>query len=114
MMKEIKAIIQPFMLSKVCEELGRIDGLPGLTVSSVLGWGKTRGVGATDAVHEAGHTFARKAKVELVVPARLAEEVVEAISRAARTGNVGDGKIFVYELSDAVKIRTGEHGEAAI
>jgi len=113
-MKEIKAIIQPFMLSRVCEALGRIEGLPGLTVSTVMGWGKTRAVGARDTVQEAGHTFARKTKVEVVVPSALADEVVDAIAKAAHTGNVGDGKIFIHDLSGVVKIRTGERDEVAI
>jgi len=113
-MKEIKAIIQPFMLSRVCEALGRIEGLPGLTVSNVMGWGKTRAVEAEDTVDEGGHTFARKTKVELVVPSELAEEVVETLAKSAHTGNVGDGKIFIHDLSGVVKIRTGERDEAAI
>jgi len=113
-MKEIKAIIQPFMLDRVCEALQQIDGLPGITVSQVMGWGKARAARAKDTVREAGCTFARKAKIEIVVPSSLASEVVSAIAAAARTGNVGDGKIFVHELSEVVKIRTGERGGGAI
>ena len=113
-MKEIKAIIQPFMLGKVCDALRQIPGLSGITVSQVSGWGRTRAVGATHIVQEAGCTFARKTKVEIVVPSALADEVVAAVSEAAHTGKVGDGKIFVHELDDVVKIRTGEHGEPAI
>lgn len=113
-MKEIKAIIQPFMLNKVCDALRQIPGLPGLTVSQVVGWGKARADQAKDTVQEAGCTFARKTKVEIVVPDALADQVVAAIAQAAHTGNVGDGKIFVRDLSDVVKIRTGERGEGAI
>ena len=113
-MKEIKAIIQPFMLERVCAALREIDGLPGVTVSQVIGWGKSRAADARDAVQEAGHAFARKTKVEVVVPAPLAETVVAAIEDAARTGSVGDGKIFVYDVAEVVKIRTGERGEEAI
>ena len=113
-MKEIKAIIQPFMLAKVCDALRQIPDLPGITVSQVMGWGKARGAHAADTVEEAGCTFARKTKVEVVVPNPLADQVIQAIARSAHTGNVGDGKVFVHELSEVVKIRTGERGEEAI
>ena len=113
-MKEIKAIIQPFMLERVCAALREIEGLPGITVSQVMGWGKTRAADARDTVREDGVEFARKTKVELVVPAALAPKVVAAIETAARTSNIGDGKIFVYEVEEVVKIRTGERGEEAI
>lgn len=113
-MKEIKAIIQPFMLGKVCEALGEIEGLPGLTISQVMGWGRAQAANAADTVEEAGSTFARKTKVEIAVPAALVDQVVNVIVAAARTGNVGDGKIFVHDLVEVVKIRTGERGETAI
>jgi nitrogen regulatory protein P-II 1 len=113
-MKEIKAIIQPFMLEQVCAALREIEGLPGITVSQVMGWGKSRAAGARDTVQEAGVAFARKTKVEVVASAALATKVVAAIEGAARTGNVGDGKIFVYDVEEVVKIRTGERGEEAI
>lgn len=115
-MKEIKAIIQPFMLESVCDALRAIEGLPGLTVSQVMGWGKGQAANVADAVQVAGCgcVFARKTKVEVVVPSHLAGAVVEAIASAARTGNVGDGKIFVHDLAEVVKIRTGERGEGAI
>jgi len=112
-MKEIKAIIQPFMLERVCAALREIEGLPGVTVSQVMGWGKARAVGARDTVHEGGVAFARKTKVELVVPADLAPRVVAAIEGAAHSGNPGDGKIFVYDVEEVVKIRTGERGKEA-
>lgn len=113
-MKEIKAIIQPFMLERVCAVLREIEGLPGITVSQVMGWGKSRAADARDPVQEAGIAFARKTKMEIVVSASLAPRVVAAIEGAARTGNVGDGKIFVYDVEEVVKIRTGERGEEAI
>jgi nitrogen regulatory protein P-II 1 len=113
-MREIKAIIQPFMLGKVCDALSQIDGLPGITVSHVMGWGKARAVGATETSMESGKTFAKKTKLEIVVPEALASTVVKTIAESAHTGNVGDGKIFVYLVSDLVKIRTGESGELAI
>lgn len=113
-MKEIKAIIQPFMLDHVCDALRQIPDLPGITVSQVIGWGKSRAVEAKDTVEKGRSTFARKTKVEVVVPDSLAGQVVAAIEKAAHTGNVGDGKIFVHALLEVVKIRTGERGEAAI
>ena len=113
-MKEIKAIIQPYMLDDVCDALAGIEGLPGLTVSQVLGFGKTRAVGAENVVEESGRAFARKTKLEIVVTDAMVSTVVDAIARAAHTGKPGDGKIFIYEVSDVVQIRTGERGEAAI
>ena len=113
-MREIKAIIQPFMLQHVLDALATIEGLPGVTVSEVLGWGKSRAANVQHPVRESGHAFARKCKVESVVPDILIDQVVEAVVRAARTGKPGDGKVFVHELDDAVKIRSGERGEAAI
>jgi len=113
-MKEIKAIIQPFMLDKVLEALEQLGELPGLTVSQVAGWGKTRAHGAAQTVTEGGHDFAKKTKLEIVVGDDIAPRVVEIIARVARTGQVGDGKIFVYDVADAIKIRTGERGPAAV
>ncbi len=113
-MKEIKAIIQPFMLVHVLDALMRIDQLPGLTISDVKGWGKSRAVGVRRPVREAGHAFARKTKVEVVVTDDMVEQVVGAVVRAARTGKPGDGKVFVYELAEAVKVRSGERGESAV
>lgn len=113
-MREIKAIIQPFMLGKVCDALSQVEDLPGITVSDVIGWGKTRAVDASETAAESGSSFAKKTKLEIVVPEGMAATVVETIAASARTGNVGDGKIFTYQVSDVVKIRTGERGESAI
>jgi nitrogen regulatory protein P-II 1 len=112
--KEIKAIIQPYMLDDVCDALAGIEGLPGLTVSQVLGFGKTRTVGAENVVEESERAFARKTKLEIVVTDAMVSAVVDAIARAAHTGKPGDGKIFIYEVSNVVQIRTGKRGEAAI
>lgn len=112
-MKEIKAIIQPFRLESVCGALQAIGGLPGLTVSQVAGWGKAKGRDEGNVI-EAGHKFAGKTKLEIVVPDDMAQRVVETIANAARTGNIGDGKIFVYTVDDVLKIRTGEQGASAI
>ncbi len=112
-MKEIKAIIQPFMLERVLNALAAIDELPGVTVSSVTGWGKTRAEGASSTVNEGGHRLVKKTKLEIVVPDSLAPRVMKMISTHARTGNVGDGKVFLSEILGAVKIRTGGPAEEA-
>lgn len=113
-MKEIRAVVQPFMVQHVCDALAAIPGLPGLTISDVHGWGKTRGKGARRARMEGGHAFAEKAQIEIVVPDGLVRTVVDAVVKAARTGAEGDGKVFIRTIDDVVKIRTGETGERAI
>lgn len=113
-MKEIKAIIQPFLLSKVVEALKEIEGLPGVTVSDVHGFGRARSVGAPDTVTDGTVEYVKKSKIEVVVPDAIAETVVQTIRAKAHTGNPGDGKIFVYTVDDVVRIRTGERGEAGI
>ena len=113
-MKEIKAIIQPFMLTKVIGVLKERGDFPGITVSEVKGFGKTRAEGAEDAVVEEGILYARKVKLEMVVPDHLVDEVVRLIEGNARTGRPGDGKIFVLPVDQVVRIRTGERGEEAV
>ena len=112
-MNEIKAIIQPFMLDKVLDSLRQIEGLPGVTVSEVRGFGRTRGRAAVEN-DEAAVRYVNKAKIEVVVADALVEPVVHAIQEHARTGNLGDGKIFVYKVAEVIRIRTGERGEPAI
>ncbi len=114
-MKEIKAIIQPFMLSKVINALKELEGLPGVTVdTTVRGFGKGRGADAAHRIVDDFVEYVPKAKLEIVVPDGLADAVVSAIQKAAHTGNPGDGKIFVLAVDDVVKIRTGERGEKGI
>lgn len=114
-MKEIKAIIQPFTLSKVINALKELEGLPGVTVdTSVRGFGKSRGADAAHRIVDDLVEYVPKAKLEIVVPDRLVDAVVSTILKAAHTGNPGDGKIFVYNVQEIVKIRTGESGENAI
>jgi nitrogen regulatory protein P-II 1 len=113
-MKEIKAIIRPFKLSDVLTELLEIEGLPGITVSEVKRYGKSS---SKDVEKELGSgliEYVAKVKIELVVPDALVEKTVSTIQAVARTGNTGDGKIFVVNVDDAVKIRTNERGEAAM
>ncbi|MES1241220.1 MAG: P-II family nitrogen regulator [Acidobacteriota bacterium] len=113
-MKEINAVIQPYMLDNVLLALDAIADLPGLTVSQVLGWGRERGATAQESVREAGHSFARKTKLEIVVADELAPRVVQAIVETARSGRPGDGKIFVSDVEQVVRIRTGERDEEAL
>ena len=113
-MKEIKAIIQPFMLDQVLEALSSIARLPGLTVSEVRGWGKRGVPHASNRASLEGHEFAAMVKVEIVVADELVHSIMNIIARVARTGNIGDGKVFAIEVAEAVKIRTGERGEQAL
>ena len=102
------------MLGDVRHALERRQSLPGVTVSPISGWGKRRARDAEHVIVEGGHRMARKTKIEVVVADEIADAVVAAIANAARTGRVGDGKIFVTTIKEAVQIRTGEHGEDAL
>lgn len=113
-MKEIKAIIQPHMLEKVLAVLRDYKGLPGVTVSEVIGWGKSCADKAPERLMVSGHAFVKKTKLEIVVAADLVEPIVDLIIRAARTGRPGDGKIFIIDVNDSVKIRTGDRGVTAV
>ena len=113
-MKEIKAIIQPAMLSRVIGALKAMADLPGVTVSEVKGFGKSRAADATQKVVEDEVEYSKKVKLEIVVPESRVEDVVQAICANAHTGHAGDGKIFVITVDDVIKIRTGQRGEQAI
>ena len=112
-MKMISAVIKPFKLDDVREALSEI-GVQGITVTEVKGFGRQKG--HTELYRGAEYVvdFLPKVKIELAVPDELAERVIEAIGSAARTGKIGDGKIFVFDLQQAVRIRTGETGPDAI
>ncbi|HZX25078.1 MAG TPA: P-II family nitrogen regulator [Woeseiaceae bacterium] len=112
-MKLITAIIKPFRLDDVRNALAEV-GIQGMTVTEVKGFGRQRG--HTELYRGAEYVvdFLPKAKIEVAVGDDMAERVVEAICDAARTGKVGDGKIFVANLDQVVRIRTGESGEQAI
>ena len=112
-MKKIEAIIKPFKLDEVKEALTGA-GIVGMTVSEVRGFGRQKGHTEMYRGGEYKIDFLPKMKLEIVVPDDRAEKVVELISGAAKTGSIGDGKIFLSPLDDAVRIRTGEHGEHAI
>jgi len=112
-MKMITAIIKPFKLDDVREAVADI-GIQGITVTEVKGFGRQRG--HTELYRGAEYVvdFLPKAKIELAVTDDLAEQVVEAIANTARTGKIGDGKIFVSNLVEAIRIRTGETGSEAV
>jgi nitrogen regulatory protein P-II 1 len=112
-MKKVEAIVKPFKLDDVKEALGEV-GVHGLTVSEVKGFGRQKG--HTESYRGAEYIvdFLPKMKIEVVIPDELVSRVVEAIERAARTGRIGDGKIFVTAIEEAIRIRTGERGEGAI
>ena len=111
-MKEIKAIIRPSKLSEVTEELHRIEGLPGVTVSEIKGFGKGRAENANDKNEMV--EFISLIQLEVVVDDEMAAEVVNLIQKYSHTGNTGDGKIFVSTVDEVVKIRTNERGREAI
>jgi nitrogen regulatory protein P-II 2 len=112
-MKMISAIIKPFKLDDVRQAVADI-GIQGITVTEVKGFGRQRG--HTELYRGAEYVvdFLPKAKIELAVADDIAEQVIEAISNTARTGKIGDGKIFVTELAQAIRIRTGETGSEAV
>lgn len=112
-MKKIEAIIKPFKLDEVREALSEI-GVTGLTVTEVKGFGRQKG--HTELYRGAEYVvdFLPKIKLEIVVSDSLADRAVESIINAARTGKIGDGKIFITNVEQVVRIRTGESGEAAI
>ena len=112
-MKKVEAIIKPFKLEDVKEELSEL-GIEGMTVSEVKGFGRQKG--HTEIYRGSEYTvdFLPKVKVEVVVADEMARKAVETIVKAAKTGKIGDGKVFVVPMDDAVRIRTDEHGESAV
>ncbi len=112
-MKKIEAIIKPFKLDDVREALSQ-SGITGLTVTEVKGFGRQKG--HTELYRGAEYVvdFLPKVRIEAVVPDNTVDQCVEIITRAARTGKIGDGKIFVSAVEEVIRIRTGERGEAAI
>jgi nitrogen regulatory protein P-II 1 len=112
-MKKIEAIIKPFKLDEVREALSEI-GITGLTVTEVKGFGRQKG--HTELYRGAEYVvdFLPKMKMEMVVADTLVETAIDTIIKAARTGKIGDGKIFVSDVQQVVRIRTGETGEAAV
>ncbi len=112
-MNIVMAIIKPFKLDEVRKALGEV-GVEGLTVTEVKGYGRQKGHTEIYRGTEYAINFLPKVKVEVAVDTKLTDKVVEAITEAARTEQIGDGKIFVYDLKQAVRIRTGETGVDAL
>ena len=112
-MKKIEAIIKPFKLEEVKEALKGI-GIDGMTVSEVRGHGRQKGNKEVYRGQEYHVDLLPKVKLEMVVPSARADEVVNAVVRSARTGKIGDGKIFVFEVAEAIRIRNDDRGEAAL
>ncbi len=112
-MKKIEAIIKPFKLNDVKAELGKL-GIRGMTVTEAKGFGRQKGHTEIYRGAEYSIEFVPKTKIEILVDDSVAQEAVEAIITAARTGKIGDGKIFVLPAEDVVRIRTGERGRDAI
>ncbi len=112
-MKKIEAIIKPFKLDDVKKALGEI-GVEGMTVNEARGFGRQKGHSELYRDAEYVVEFHPKLKLELVVTEDQVEKVTRALCRAAGTGKIGDGKIFVFPANDAIRIRTGERGEAAL
>jgi nitrogen regulatory protein P-II 1 len=112
--KEIKAVIRPFKLLDVVSELQKIENLPGVTISDIRGFGKSRAKDAQEKIMDGLIAYVQKVKLEVVVPDEMVEIVVRTIQAYAHTGNPGDGKVFIYPVDEVVKIRTNERGAGAI
>ena len=112
-MKKIEAIIKPFKLDEVREALSEV-GVTGLTVTEVKGFGRQKG--HTELYRGAEYVvdFLPKVKIEVIIAESTVEQAIEAIVKSARTGKIGDGKIFVFDLEQVIRIRTGETGEEAL
>jgi nitrogen regulatory protein P-II 1 len=112
-MKKIEAIIKPFKLDEVKDALNKI-GVTGMTINEVKGFGRQRGHKEIYRGAEYQVDFVPKIRIDVVVDSSLSSQVVDAISKSANTGKIGDGKIFVMPVGEAVRIRTGESGKHAI
>ena len=112
-MKKIEAIIKPFKLDEVKDALTKI-GIQGMTVSEVRGFGRQKGHAEFYRGAEYKVDFIPKSKVELIVPDELVSQAIETIQRIAKTGKIGDGKIFLSPVDEVIRIRTGERGKEAI
>ena len=112
-MKKVEAVIKPFKLDEVKDQLNEI-GIKGITVSEVKGFGRQKG--HTELYRGAEYVvdFLPKIKLEIIVSDSLLDDVINTIMKTAQTGRIGDGKIFVTDLVDAIRIRTGERGEEAV
>ena len=112
-MKKLEAVIKPFKLDEVKDALNNI-GVQGMTITEVKGFGRQKG--HTELYRGAEYVvdFIPKIKIEIIVPDNIVDEVIDVIEKAAKTGKIGDGKIFISNVDDAIRIRTGQRGEGAI
>ncbi len=112
-MKKIEAIIRPHLLESVKEAL-QTQGVQGMTLSEVRGFGRQKG--HTEVYRGSEYTveFVPKIKLEIIIDNDILDKVIDAICKSAKTGKFGDGKIFVFDVEEAIRIRTGEHGEHAV
>ena len=112
-MKKIEAIIKPFKLDEIKDALNEL-GVHGMTVTEVKGFGRQKGHVELYRGAEYDIAFIPKVKLEIVVPEALTQQVISTIEEKAKTGKIGDGKIFVFSVEEVIRIRTGERGESAI
>ena len=112
-MKKIEAIIKPFKLEEVKDALSEL-GIDGMTVSEVKGFGRQKGHTEIYRGQEYNVDLLPKVKLEIVIPSSRSEEVIAVLAAAARTGKIGDGKIFLSEVTEAIRIRNGERGESTL
>jgi len=112
-MKKIEAIIRPHLLDAVRNALQEV-GVAGMTISEVQGYGRQKGHTETYRGTEYQIEFIPKIKIEVIIPEGIEDAVIEAITKTAKTGKFGDGKIFVVPMEDVIRIRTGERGETAL
>ena len=112
-MKKIEAIIQPFKLDEVKEAL-KAAGIDGMTITDVRGHGRQKGHKEIYRGQEYNVDLLAKVKLEMVVPSSRADEVIRTLANAARTGKIGDGKIFVFDVAEAIRIRNDDRGESAL
>jgi len=112
-MKKIEAIIQPFKLDEVKTALEAL-GVDGMTITEVRGHGRQKGHKEVYRGQEYNVDLLPKVKIEMVVPAAMVDDVVHGVTAAARTGKIGDGKIFIYEVQEAIRIRNDDRGDAAL
>jgi len=112
-MKMIEAIVKPFQLEAVKTRLNQV-GISGITISEVRGFGRQKGKTSHYRGTEIRNDFLHKIKIQVATPDSMADAIVTEIQHAARTGEIGDGKIFVHALEEVIRIRTGERGDTAI
>ncbi len=112
-MKKIEAIIKPYKVDDVKKGLNTL-GVQGMTVTDVKGFGRQKGHIEFYRGAEYDINFVQKVKIEIVVPDQMADSAIAMIQEKAKTGEIGDGKIFVYHVDDVIRIRTGERGESAV